>query len=125
MDGDNPCLTCGACCAYYRVTFYWQESDETEFGTVPAGLTEDFNAFRKTMRGTDQNNPRCAALLGTIGESVRCSIYEKRASICREFSVSWENGVQNDLCDKARIFHGLSPLKPNPSQNPGSVPRAA
>ncbi|MBE0930280.1 YkgJ family cysteine cluster protein, partial [Escherichia coli] len=22
MSTDNPCLTCGACCAHFRVSFY-------------------------------------------------------------------------------------------------------
>ncbi|MEG6657786.1 YkgJ family cysteine cluster protein, partial [Pseudomonas aeruginosa] len=25
MSTDNPCLTCGACCAHFRVSFYWGE----------------------------------------------------------------------------------------------------
>ncbi|RBD00840.1 YkgJ family cysteine cluster protein, partial [Xanthomonas oryzae pv. oryzae] len=23
----HPCLTCGACCAYFRVSFHWSEAD--------------------------------------------------------------------------------------------------
>ncbi|MEA7465220.1 YkgJ family cysteine cluster protein, partial [Salmonella enterica subsp. enterica serovar Lubbock] len=23
MSVLNPCMTCGACCAYFRVSFYW------------------------------------------------------------------------------------------------------
>ncbi|HCB0868544.1 TPA: YkgJ family cysteine cluster protein, partial [Klebsiella pneumoniae] len=23
MSEINPCMTCGACCAYFRVSFYW------------------------------------------------------------------------------------------------------
>ncbi|MDX1269447.1 MAG: YkgJ family cysteine cluster protein, partial [Oceanisphaera sp.] len=25
MSSGNPCLTCGACCAFFRVSFYWGE----------------------------------------------------------------------------------------------------
>ncbi|EAX0008081.1 YkgJ family cysteine cluster protein, partial [Salmonella enterica] len=25
MSVLNPCMTCGACCAYFRVSFYWAE----------------------------------------------------------------------------------------------------
>ncbi len=25
---ENPCINCGACCAYFRVSFYWAESTE-------------------------------------------------------------------------------------------------
>ncbi|MLR39642.1 YkgJ family cysteine cluster protein, partial [Salmonella enterica subsp. enterica] len=27
MSVLNPCMTCGACCAYFRVSFYWAEGD--------------------------------------------------------------------------------------------------
>ena len=23
----NPCITCGACCAYFRASFYWTEAE--------------------------------------------------------------------------------------------------
>ncbi|HDN1328034.1 YkgJ family cysteine cluster protein, partial [Escherichia coli] len=25
MSNLNPCMTCGACCAFFRVSFYWAE----------------------------------------------------------------------------------------------------
>lgn len=29
MSGDgNPCLSCRACCAFFRVSFYWAEADD-------------------------------------------------------------------------------------------------
>jgi Fe-S-cluster containining protein len=108
----NPCITCGACCAYYRASFYWGETDASRGGTVPAGMTEKLNDFRAVMRGTNQPIPRCIALLGQIGQSVGCSIYELRASVCRDFKVSWEDGLRNERCDKARAAWGLPPLEP-------------
>lgn len=108
----NPCITCGACCAYYRASFYWAETDASADGTVPAAMTEKLNDFRAVMRGTVRANPRCVALLGQIGHSVGCSIYELRASVCRDFKVSWEDGVHNERCDEARAVWGLPPLEP-------------
>lgn len=64
------------------------------------------------MRGTDRKPPRCIALAGRIGESVGCTIYEQRASPCREFQASWVDGVHNERCDRARAAHGLPPLAP-------------
>ncbi|EGR9493162.1 YkgJ family cysteine cluster protein, partial [Escherichia coli] len=26
MNNPNPCMTCGACCAFFRVSFYWAEA---------------------------------------------------------------------------------------------------
>lgn len=109
---SNPCLNCGACCAYYLISFYWAEADDVYGGTVPVELTERFQDLRRVMRGTNQKNPRCQALRGELGKEVCCLIYEKRPSICRKFKISWEDGVVNELCDRARISRGLSPLEP-------------
>ena len=106
----NPCITCGACCAYFRASFYWAEAEPATGGTVPPETTEKLNDFFVVMKGTDQKNPRCIALEGTIGECVSCAIYEKRASVCREFEFSWQNGKPHERCDKARIAWGLPPL---------------
>jgi len=64
------------------------------------------------MRGSDRSTPRCVALAGDIGSSVRCTIYEHRASPCRDFPYSWADGVHNERCDRARAAHGLPPLSP-------------
>ncbi len=112
VEAANPCITCGACCAYFRASFYWAETDVSAGGTVPADLTEKLNDFRALMRGTNGTNPRCIALLGQIGQSVGCSIYALRASVCHDFKMSWENGIHNDRCDKARAAWGLPPLEP-------------
>jgi uncharacterized protein len=121
----HPCLTCGACCAFYRASFYWAEADDVEGGTVPAYMTEKLNDFRRAMKGMSGSNPRCIALQGTIGEQVYCSIYELRASACREFPVSWEFGAPNERCDQARMAWGLPPLQPDAWNWPDTFRRAA
>ncbi len=63
MNNPNPCMTCGACCAFFRVSFYWAEADYAG-GNVPASLTEQISPFHRCMRGTNQKNPRCVALTG-------------------------------------------------------------
>lgn len=108
-EAGTPCLTCGACCAYYRASFHWTEADDAG-GTVPVGSTEDFDAFRRAMKGTNQPNPRCVALDGEIGVRVACSIYGARSSVCREFPPAWQNGEPNEKCDRARIAWGLEPI---------------
>ena len=99
----HPCLSCGACCAALRVSFYWAEP-------VPEAVTEPIGPFRAAMRGTNQKPPRCVALEGTVGEAVRCTIYADRPSPCREFAASWEDGERNERCDEVRARHGLPPL---------------
>ncbi|STS90034.1 putative ferredoxin [Klebsiella variicola] len=81
MSEINPCMTCGACCAYFRVSFYWAEADDAG-GLVPSALTEPLTPFLRCMSGTNQRQSRCAALSGDIGDAVHCTIYENRPSPC-------------------------------------------
>lgn len=111
---SNPCLTCGACCAYYRVSFYWAEAEPALGGKVPAELTVAVNRHFVAMKGTDFKPAHCCALQGTIGESVCCSIYENRPSACHDVMPSWHNGERDEKCDKARLAHGLPPLTSPP-----------
>lgn len=108
----NPCLACGACCAYYRVSFHWSEAERFLGGTTPTELTVRVGPHRVAMRGTCGTSPRCVALIGEIGRDVRCTIYERRPSPCREFAASWANGTHSERCDRARAAHGLPPLEP-------------
>lgn len=109
---SNPCLRCGACCAYYRVSFYWAEADDVQGGTVPNAMTVQVTPMQRAMRGTENSKPRCCALQGEVGSEVSCSIYSMRGSPCREFSASWENNAKDERCDKARLAWGLLPLQP-------------
>ena len=104
----NPCMTCGACCANFRVSFYWGETDAAAFGTVPQQLTQKINHQRVCMSGTNQKQPRCVALVGEIGQEVSCTIYQQRPSPCRDFGIN-QDGVNPD-CDKARARYGLVPI---------------
>ncbi|MFO6297792.1 YkgJ family cysteine cluster protein [Rahnella selenatireducens] len=107
---NNPCMTCGACCAYFRVSFYWAESEEAG-GLVPQALTEQVTPFLSCMKGTNSKTPRCVALEGEVGQSVSCSVYLNRPTPCREFDQSGLNGVANQACDRARARYGLPPLE--------------
>lgn len=113
---QNPCQSCGACCAHFRVSFYWREADPSQPNSVPIEMTQKLDNFRSCMRGTDQKQPRCVALDGTIGESVNCTIYERRPTPCREFGVDWVDGdlvfstEGLERCTRARTAKGLPPL---------------
>lgn len=106
----NPCTACGACCAWFRVSFYWAES--TGPGGVPADLTVTVSPHRVAMRGTDTRPARCTALAGEVGKGVQCTVYPLRPSPCREFMPSWAGGEANPRCDQARQGWGLPPLSP-------------
>ncbi len=103
MSSPHPCLSCGACCASFRVDLSVHESEE-HGGRVPRGLIEEVNDYTCRMRGTDYARPRCAALMGKVGEKSTCGIYEWRPSPCREFAAG------SDACNRVRLRHGLQPL---------------
>jgi Fe-S-cluster containining protein len=90
---------------------------------VPVEVTDKLNDFRRVMRGTSGENPRCIALQGIIGIGVHCAIYEHRASVCRDFPASFHNGEPNERCDQARAAWGLAPLLPD--SQPDDFPKAA
>jgi Fe-S-cluster containining protein len=79
------------------------------------------------MKGTNSSTPRCVCLQGNIGELVQCSIYPQRASVCREFPYSGQDGQPNERCEKARAAWGLPPLFPSTPIQPNRprAPRAA
>lgn len=99
----SACLTCGACCASYRVEFAVYELDELG-GSVPAALTEPVKGVTCRMRGTGSVPIRCVALSGTVGQQVGCSIYASRPRPCDELTEG------SYSCHKARARHGLPPL---------------
>ena len=74
---DNPCLSCGACCATFRVDFAREEL-QAEGGCVPDGLAVELNDTLARLRGTDHAQPRCAALVGTVGVQASCGIYPSK-----------------------------------------------
>jgi len=109
----HPCLSCGACCAYFRVAFHWSEADASQGGVVPPELTETLDPHRLVMQGTQASRPHCVALRGAVGQSARCGIYDRRPSVCRDVEPSWESGRHSTQCDKARQGYGLPALAPD------------
>ncbi|MDD3618804.1 MAG: YkgJ family cysteine cluster protein [Desulfobulbaceae bacterium] len=127
MPAYNPCIACGACCAFFRASFYWAESDLATPGGVPHMLTDHLQTHYLVMKGTNCSDPRCIALKGVIGDNVYCAIYARRASVCRNFIPSFENGQANERCDRARARWGLPPLDSDSwtRPQPDNFPKAA
>jgi Fe-S-cluster containining protein len=109
----NPCLGCGACCAFFRVQFYWREANEGDGDhVVPPGYFEELTDFHRCMMGTsEKHHPKCRGLGGRIGKDAACTIYSARPTPCRQFQASYSNGRHNPRCDEARRAHGLKPLR--------------
>lgn len=71
---------------------------------MPEHYTEPVTAVYSCMAGTNQNNPRCITLEGTVGEQVSCGMYELRSSSCKEVQVA------DAQCNKARLAHHMIPF---------------
>ncbi len=95
------CQACGACCAYFRISFYWAEA--TVRG-LPESATEQVTPVLACMAGTNQQHPRCNELSGEVGRQVSCQQYEARPSPCRELQPG------DEKCNRARALHGLPSL---------------
>jgi uncharacterized protein len=106
----HPCLSCGACCAYFRVSFHWSEAAPELGGRVPIELTETVRGHELAMRGTNTANPRCVALDAEIGRYSRCSIHDRRPSTCAAVPASLEFGERSPQCDRSRAAYGLHAL---------------
>lgn len=111
-DSQNPCISCGACCCTYRVSFYWGEADDAPGGTVPAHLTVQVTPMLRAMQGTHPQVTRCVALTGEPGREVSCSIYPQRSQACREFEAWQPDGQPDPRCTRARARFGLPELPP-------------
>ncbi len=107
----HPCLSCGACCATYRVSFHYDEMRAESHG-VPEALSRQISPYQNAMIGTDQAKPMCVALKGEIGKSIHCTIYENRPNCCRIFKASYEDGHHHVSCDEARSGKSLAHLTP-------------
>ncbi len=121
----HPCLSCGACCAHFRVAFHWAETDPFLGGTTPAELTEKLDPHRVVMRGTRNGDTRCVSLQGEVGVAAQCGIYDQRPSPCHALQPAWENGQSSPQCDRARAAHGMAALTPeswNDPADPGWTP---
>ena len=99
---QSPCTRCGACCASFRVSFYFAEA---QANNLPDAFVERINDRYSCMAGTNQAAPRCMALTGQIGQTVACRVYPARTSTCREVQPG------DARCLKARTKHGLPPLQ--------------
>jgi Fe-S-cluster containining protein len=58
-QADDVCQRCGACCAHFRVSFYWAEAAERQ---LPDSAIEQVTPLLACMAGTNQPEPRCHAL---------------------------------------------------------------
>lgn len=94
----SPCQSCGACCAHYRVSFYWQEAAQRG---LDESLLVQVSPWQVCFRGTEQKPVRCVNLEGAVGSCVSCRIYDQRTTPCRSVEIG------DEKCLQARAAHGL------------------
>lgn len=73
----SPCQTCGACCAYSAAWPRFSLEDDAALGRIPARFVATDGS------GMRCEGERCSALIGEVGTSTRCAIYEARPDVCR------------------------------------------
>jgi Fe-S-cluster containining protein len=74
---DNPCTSCGACCAYSANWPRFTIEDDVALDLIPAKYVNE------KQSGMRCDGDRCSALSGKVGEAVRCEIYPVRPEVCR------------------------------------------
>lgn len=99
---DNPCVRCGACCAYSANWPRFSIEDDDALSLIPEALVNDRQSGMRCV------GERCCALAGDIGVATSCTIYAVRPEVCR----TCEAG--DPECNTARRRHGLCPL-PDPA----------
>jgi Fe-S-cluster containining protein len=99
----SACATCSACCDHPEP---WSQIDLTleDVNRIPAHyhIPSGFGNIRKMAR----TGNRCIALVGTIGVDARCSIYDIRPKVCREY----DPAARTAECNQCRRPHGLADL---------------
>lgn len=110
MEKTPVCMDCGACCASFRVSFYWGECDDAPGGWVPSALTEQLTPYLRAMKGSNCASPRCEQLQGEVPGAL-CRIYPQRPSTCHDMQPYLDDGTVNPQCSRARAKHGLEALQ--------------
>jgi Fe-S-cluster containining protein len=98
MKPAFDCQTCGACCSYASDWPRFTLEDDAAIACIPPALVAEHGSGMKC------SGDRCAALTGTVGTAVACSIYSVRPDVCRACQPG------DDACMIARVHFGLSAI---------------
>lgn len=74
---ENPCQSCGACCAYSANWPRFSTEDDEALALIP----EQF--INAKLSGMRCEGERCSALSGQIGIKTACAVYAVRPEVCR------------------------------------------
>ena len=93
---SNPCLSCGACCAFSHEWPRFTLETESEILAIRPALAGE--------RGMRCVGDRCSALSGEVGVKTACEVYDVRPHVCR----SCEAG--DPECNMARAKFGFAAI---------------
>jgi uncharacterized protein len=95
---DQPCRTCGACCAYSRQWPRFTTETDLELARIPPEFVD------RNLSGMRCVGDRCSALEGQIGVMTTCAAYTDRPAVCRACVAG------DDACRMARASYGFPEL---------------
>ena len=106
---DDVCRRCGACCSYSAEWPRFSLESEARLALIPRELVA---ADEHGMRCT---GGRCAALVGSVGQSTSCAIYPVRPDVCRACSPG------DAECREARRHFGLDEAPARDAGPPSAI----
>jgi uncharacterized protein len=95
QDESDLCRSCGACCSYSAEWPRFSLESDDHLDRIPRELVGEGE------RGMRCTGARCSALVGVVGRSTSCGIYEMRPDVCRACLPG------DDACRQARRHFGL------------------
>ncbi|HJR23616.1 MAG TPA: YkgJ family cysteine cluster protein [Dongiaceae bacterium] len=97
-ESASPCWTCGACCSFAPDWPRFTTEEDSALDRIPGLLVA------ADLSGMRCNGNRCSALVGEVGISTSCMIYDARPDVCRACVAG------DEACGMARSRFGLPAL---------------
>ncbi len=85
------CRTCGACCSFSSEWPRFTLEDDADLDLIPPAFVNEAGSGMRCV------GDRCSALIGEIGVSTACGIYNRRPDVCRACQPG------DDACRMARL----------------------
>jgi len=92
------CMECGACCTH-PVDLKWVEVTKKDAEHIFPHFLQEGDREMYAMKMLVN---RCCCLVGTVGKSCKCAIYDNRPTICRTVQPG------DELCLSSLKYYGLT-----------------
>jgi Fe-S-cluster containining protein len=71
------CRACGACCSFSREWPRFSLESDADLALIPSAYVD------AGLGGMKCSGDRCTALVGEVGMSTTCAVYDVRPDVCR------------------------------------------